>query len=183
MDQSAHKWKFVDAEHHPETHSHLPKGRKLRSDLMNEQASNCVIALATALIDTMRQVSPQWNRAYMRLEADADDMSARISYVDPVGVHLLGGIDHSAVYRQAIDLGIQLKALTDTGRRPFRVCLVVVDGAFNYEVLFEYEDSGKWAISKLDGGSGVPVGLHEEKLARALPSRSSRRPPWHKFWS
>jgi hypothetical protein len=150
---------------------------------MNERASDCVIALATVLIDTTRQVSPQWNRAYMRLQADADSMSARISYVNTVGVHLLGAIDYSTAYRQAIDLGTQLKELTDTGRRPFQVCLVIVDAAFNYEVLFEYEDPGKWGISKLDGCSGIPVGLEEGQLSRPLPSVSIRRRPWYKFWS
>jgi len=150
--------------------------------MINEQASNSVIALAILLIDAMKQVSPQWNRAYLRLQADADGMSARISYVNAAGVQLLGGIDYSAVYRQAIDLGEQLKALTDTGHRPFKVCLVIVDAAFNYEVLFDYEDDGKWAISKLDGASGIPVGIGETTLASALPISSVRPRPWYKFW-
>jgi hypothetical protein len=151
--------------------------------MINEQASNSVIALATLLIDAMRQVSPQWRRAYMRLQADDDGRSARISYVNAAGVHLLGGIDYSRVYRQAIDLGSQMKQFTDTGRRPFKVCLVIVDAAFNYDVLFEYHDAGKWAITKLEGASGIPVGIEDTKLAGALPIRRARPRPWYKFWS
>jgi hypothetical protein len=151
--------------------------------MINEQASNSVIALATLLIDAMRQVSPQWKRAYMRLQADDDGMSARISYVNAAGVELLGSIDYSTVYKQAIELGTRLKEFTDTGRRPFKVCLVIADAAFNYDVLFEYDDAGKWAITKLDGASGIPVGIEDTKLAEALPAQGARPRPWYKFWS
>jgi hypothetical protein len=38
------------------------------------------------------------------------------------------------------------------------VALLIVDSTFNYEVKYEYEDSSRWAISKVGGGSGIPVG-------------------------
>ncbi|GAB7126174.1 hypothetical protein JCM19000A_06810 [Silvimonas sp. JCM 19000] len=39
------------------------------------------------------------------------------------------------------------------------VFLLVIDSNFDYEIKFEYEDLDRWKISKLGGGTGVPVGI------------------------
>lgn len=41
----------------------------------------------------------------------------------------------------------------------FRVLLLTVDSSFDYEIRFENADPLRWRITKMDGGSGIPVCL------------------------
>ena len=39
---------------------------------------------------------------------------------------------------------------------PFKVALVELNADFSYEVRYEFDNAQRWAISKLNAGSGLP---------------------------
>ena len=151
---------------------------------MNERASECVIALAQLLIETMQRVDPGWRHAFLRIDAEEGAVGARSSYVSGSGVHLLGAVDHQDLYRRGIEIGEQLRAATRQEDHAFKVCLLMADAAFNYAVKFDYEDAGRWMITRMGDATGVPAGIGTsdlESLGRTAPLPSVRR-PWYKFW-
>jgi len=78
-----------------------------------------------------------------------------------------------------------LRAETRSAEKAFKVCLLIVDANLNYEVKFEYEDPEKWAMTKMNGGSGVPVGITDADLATlAISDAPKGKGPssWYKFW-
>jgi hypothetical protein len=54
------------------------------------------------------------------------------------------------------DLFVQLVAEIETVPVLF---LLVVDNNYDYEMKCEYDDLSKWAITRMDVGTGVPAGL------------------------
>lgn len=52
------------------------------------------------------------------------------------------------------------EAEPDPSKR-FRVCLLVIDSSFDYTLKFENSDPSKWRITKLDGGTGLPIGYKD----------------------
>lgn len=151
---------------------------------MNEQASKCVIALAQLLIETMQRVNPKWHHAFLRIDAEEGTVGARSSYTNASGVQLLGSMEEPDAYRRAVEIGEQLWSVTRQGGRGFKVCLLIADAAFNYGVKFEYEDAGKWMITKMNGATGVPVEITTADLADlgGTSSTTMARRPWYRFW-
>lgn len=151
---------------------------------LDEQASQVVIELAKTFVDALQRIAPTWNRAFMRLDASDQDIGAKGSYVSATGVSLLGALDHKQLYEAMLRLGSQLRQATSNNGRQFVVCLVVIDSNFDYEVKFEFDDPNKWEITKLDGASGIPIGIAVAAPSGvALHEAASRgRKPWYKLW-
>ncbi len=65
-------------------------------------------------------------------------------------------VKNSGFYVSMDKKGRQLLKLLgkDTG-----VFVLIIDASFDYKIDFEYEDLSRWRISKLNGGTGIPVGL------------------------
>ncbi|MDI1263565.1 MAG: hypothetical protein PS018_09945 [bacterium] len=151
---------------------------------VSSQASECVIALAQLLTGKIQGIDQKWLHAFLRIDAEEGAMGARCSYVNANGVHLVGPIENQDLYHRAIEIGEQLRAATHRHERAFKVCLLIVDASFNYELKFEYEDASKWMITKLDGATGIPVGITAADLAaldKPSPPTTPRR-PWYRFW-
>lgn len=151
---------------------------------VNEQASEHVIELAKLLIDTLQRVAPGWQHGFLRINTEENVVGAKSTYVDGSGVHFLDVFQQEEAFARAIAIGEQLHAAMRQGEQTLKVCLLIVGAAFNYEVRFEYADPDKWAISKMDGATGIPTGITEADLAAlggGAMSRSVRR-PWYRFW-
>lgn len=151
---------------------------------MNEQASQVVVELAKTLIDAMQKIAPSWTRAFMRLDASNQHIGAKGSYVADSGVSLLGTLDYKQLFDAMLNLGAQLRQATSNNGKQFVVCLILIESNFDYEVKFEYDDPRKWEITKLDGASGIPVGIAQEVpsgVAQHEPASRGRK-PWYKRW-
>lgn len=151
---------------------------------MNDQASECVIKLAQLLIEEIRKADRKWRHAFLRIDAEEGAVGARCSYVNEDGVHLVGSMEYPDLYRRAIEIGEQLWAATRRHDHAFKVCLLIADASLKYELKFEYDDAGKWMITKMDGATGIPAGITNAELA-ALAGNSSAAAvhrPWYRLW-
>ena len=123
-----------------------------------EEATRLTVELAKSLIREMQALGTPWQKAFLRAEVGDGEETYKGSFVLDGGVHLIDVFKHKAFFAEVRELVPQLRDASANGDRRFRVALLIVDSAFNYEVKYEYTDSGRWAISKVGGASGIPVG-------------------------
>lgn len=125
----------------------------------SQKSAELTIELAKAFATEMHNLGTPWIKAYMRFEAGDDWCGCKGSYTTADGAILLDVFKHKDLMRRFQELGPQLREeLSHNGKR-FCVTLLTLDADMNYEFLYEYNDANKWAISKLDGASGVPDGV------------------------
>jgi hypothetical protein len=123
-----------------------------------DEATRVTVELARSLIREMQALGTPWQKAFLRAEIADGEETYKGSYVLDGGVHLIDVFKYKAFFAEVRELVPQLCDASDNGDRRFCVALLIVDSTFNYEVKYEYDDSSRWAISKVGGGSGIPVG-------------------------
>lgn len=123
-----------------------------------EEASRLVLQLARLLIREMQAMGKPWKKAFLRSEIAEDVHTHSGSFVLGDAAYLFNVFEHKAMFSTVSAIAPQLLEATANGDKRFCVALLIVDADFNYEVKYEYDDAGRWAISKLGGGSGMPQG-------------------------
>lgn len=125
---------------------------------MSAQTSNAalVVDLARAFAREMPTINPSWQRAYLRIAIDADVPGAKASYVSPAGVAIVDVIAHKPFFHWVTGIAGQLRDSLES-KKPFKVALLILDSDLSYEMKYEYGNERRWAISKLNGGSGIPA--------------------------
>jgi len=123
-----------------------------------EEATRLTVEFAKSLIREMQALGTPWQKAFLRAEFGDGEETYKGSFVLDGGVYLIDVLEHRAFFAAVRELVPQLRDASATGDRRFCVALLVVDSTFDYEVKYEYADSGRWAISKFGGASGIPVG-------------------------
>jgi len=81
---------------------------------------------------------------------------AKGSYTHESGTEIIDVTKHKDFFHPIAQKGKDL--LTALGKTE-GVFLLAVESNFEYEIKFEYQDMSRWKISKLGGGTGVPVGV------------------------
>jgi hypothetical protein len=71
-------------------------------------------------------------------------------------VEIVDVLNHKDCFHPIIKKGQELIAALGKTEGVF---LLIADSNFDYEIKFEYQDMNRWKISKLGGGSGVPIGI------------------------
>lgn len=127
---------------------------------MNDQATALTVDLAKHVVGYMRTAFPSWHEVYVRIDAPTDSQrGVRVSYVDANGVTIIDVMEHRQLIAGIMDIAPQLReSLTNNGRK-FCVGLFRANAKFDYRIDFEWRDLNKWAITKLRGATGLPVGL------------------------
>ncbi|MGN6653665.1 hypothetical protein [Trinickia sp.] len=127
---------------------------------MNDQATALIVELAKHVVDYMRTTFPAWHEVYVRIDTPSDSQrGARVSYVDANGVTLIDVMEHRALIAGIIDIAPQLRESLANNGRKFCVGLFRANARLDYHFDFEWNDPNKWAMTKLRGGTGLPVGL------------------------
>jgi hypothetical protein len=121
-------------------------------------ASRLVLELARLLIREMQAMGKPWTKAFLRMEIADGVQTHRGSFLVGDFVHLFNVLEHKTMFSSVHELVPQLREASANDDRRFCVALLIVDSKFNYEVRYEYDDVARWAISRLDGGSGMPAG-------------------------
>ena len=121
-------------------------------------ASRLIVELASLLIREMQATGKPWKKAFLRSEFADGVQTQKGSFVIGEVVYLFDVLKHKAMFSSVHEIARQLREASATEEKRFCVALLVVDSNFNYEVQYEYDDAGRWAISKLGGGSGIPGG-------------------------
>jgi hypothetical protein len=120
--------------------------------------SELIVELATAVVAEMRTSYPDWNEAFVRLQAEDGSFEVKCSYVLPTGVQILNVLAHKAFIENAHRIGAELREKLPRANGPFCVGLLRVGADLDYSMQYEYGDPDRWSISKIDGSSGIPAG-------------------------
>lgn len=127
---------------------------------MNDQATVLVTDLAKHVVRYMRTEFPTWRDVYVRFDAPTDSQcGVRVSYVDGDAVSIVDVMQHRPLIAEIMRGARQLRdVLTNDGRK-FCVALLRANSKLDYQIDFEWKDIRKWEITKMRGGTGLPVGL------------------------
>jgi hypothetical protein len=108
---------------------------------------------------TMQEHFAGWQRAFIRFEASDIHHGSTGSYQTGQGVKLFDVFKHDAMFKQLNELGTQLRNVLPPDKRRFCLFLLTVNSDFSYHIDFEHEDTARWAITKMNGATGIPVRL------------------------
>ena len=126
---------------------------------MREPSANLVTDLAKAIISSLQERVPEWQRAYIRFEASEGQHRVDGSYVTASGISIFDVFEFKGLLVQVRSLGLALReALTQNGEK-FCVFLLSVDSNLNFNADYEWKDPTRWQITKLGGASGLPKDL------------------------
>jgi hypothetical protein len=126
---------------------------------MNEKESSLVISIAKIVMTDLQKDYPGWQRAFIRFDATDDYYGFKGSYQTNEGVWLFDPFKHDEMFRNLNQLGVELRDILQKDQKRFCVFLLTVESDFSYTIDFEYENAGRWAISKMNGASGLPIGI------------------------
>lgn len=126
---------------------------------MSEQSSEIVVALARNFIGLLQTGMSGWQRAFFRFDADHLKYGSIASYERNGQVNLIDPFEAGDFYPAMNEMACELREALGRSKPKFCVLLLTVDSSFDYEIKFENVDPSRWQISKMDGGSGIPIGL------------------------
>lgn len=116
------------------------------------------IELVSAFAKEITAIGKVWEHAYLRIGTSAGNTEVKASYVGPAGVAIVNVLEHKAFFHWVPGTAARLFDTLEA-KRPVKVALVVLNSDLSYELMYEYDDAHRWAISKLNGGTGVPSEL------------------------
>lgn len=125
--------------------------------MIDEKAAPTLIETVGKFISLVKDIEPQWKKAYLRFELHNSNSEIKGSIVSNSGVEIINTITHSDFLHSIHDSSQELliKLGKDAG-----LFILIVDSDYNYEIKFEYQNMNKWQISKLDNGNGIPKGIN-----------------------
>ena len=129
---------------------------------MNEEASKKVIEIAKRFFDFLEGENLSWQKAFFRFYANEHQIGSACSYCSGKDVELVGSLKARDFFREMNHLFSELRNLTSSNNKFFFVALLIVDEGFGYDIKFEYDDSTKWEINKMNGATGIPEGYQSK---------------------
>ena len=123
--------------------------------MTTDVVSPLILDIAREFISLMRRVEPDWRKAYLRFSWKDHVSVVEGSYEHASDIEILQVTKHPDFVGFLVDAG---QALFAGLGKTEGLLLLTIDSSFDYECEFEYRDFSRWSISKLDGGTGVPVG-------------------------
>jgi hypothetical protein len=125
--------------------------------MSTDEVTPMLLDVVKSFVGLMRFVEPSWTAAYLRCCAQPGHSEAKASYVREDGVvEIVDVLQHKDFFRaQSRNASALFAALN----KPDGLYLLTVQATLDYDFQFEYADPQRWRISKLDGGTGIPVGV------------------------
>ncbi len=123
---------------------------------MDDARTGIIVDIAKRFIALLQQLEPKWKKGYLRFRLDPAQYGSNASYENEAKVLLIDTMRNRQFFGIFNEKGVEL--MKDLGK-PQGVFLLVVDSTFKYNYHFEYEDLDRWKISKLEGATGVLVGI------------------------
>lgn len=125
---------------------------------MNEKANNLVISIAKSFIEyALASTQDDWEEAFLRFEAGEDMTGVTCIYRTANDSAYFRSKSKFEFYSEVEKLFVALRdEIKKEAGKDFCVCLLRIDSSYNYNIYYEYADSQRWLISKLDGQSGIP---------------------------
>jgi hypothetical protein len=124
---------------------------------LNDNAA-LTVELVGAFAKEIATIGEVWERADLGIRTSTGNTEVKASYVGPTGVSIVNVLEHKAFFHWAPGTAARLFDTLEA-QRPVKVALVVLNSDLSYELMYEYDDPNRWAISKLNGGTSVHSGL------------------------
>ena len=124
--------------------------------MISAEATPLIIDKVKGFVSLLREIAPDWQKAYLRFSEWNSVSETKASYVHPDGIEIIDVLKHKEFFQSTSRSGEELLAALGKAEGIF---LLVVDSKLDYEIKFEYQDPDKWRISKLGGGTGAPEGI------------------------
>ena len=121
-----------------------------------DESTTIIIDLVKSAVQLLREIQPNWQKAYLRFFSDESRSQVRGSYVYDGGIDFFDPVQNKEFFRTVMDGGKKLLAAMGKDEGLF---LLIVDSDLHYEIKFEYQDMNRWQINKLDGRTGIPEGI------------------------
>ncbi|MET3493637.1 hypothetical protein [Variovorax boronicumulans] len=121
----------------------------------NKRDSEIVVELAQTCARLMLEKFPGWSRMFFRYYIDELQDSASASFERAGEVTLLSAMKEGPFYEGMTELARELR---ESGVS-FKVLLLTMNSNFDYRVDYEQTSPDRWRITKLNGATGIPVGL------------------------
>jgi hypothetical protein len=124
--------------------------------MITEETTPLIVDLAKSFISLVRGIAPDWSKGYLRFCSQNSVSESKASYVHKSGVEIIDVLKFKDFFQEATIKGQELLATIGKSEGLF---VLIVDSNLEYEIKFEYSDMGRWRISKMKGGTGIPEGL------------------------
>jgi len=123
---------------------------------MNTASSAEVVGLAKELAEFACRLEAGWTMAYFRFSFEPTRLGSVVSYAARGNVLLIDPRRNADFFSSMNARGEQLFQLLNKDKG---IILVSVNRELDFDVKFEFDDLGRWKISKLNGGTGLPEGV------------------------
>lgn len=124
--------------------------------MSHDNAAPLVVEMMKGLVSILRASDPNWGKAYLRVLLQVDRAQVCGSYIHESEVDLIDAMQHGKAMQDIAKLGRRL--LSAVGKEEGLI-LLEIESNLQYEIRFEYDDMERWKIDKMEGNTGLPVGL------------------------
>ena len=127
--------------------------------MSNPEAGKLIIDIAKQFLSYAFESPNNWHEAYLRYSGNKN-ASGLTSIYRHGQIAEFYDFDEDLEDQFYEDVRASLKKLQDAVTaqqgKEFCVCLLSINPECDYHFYYEYEDTEKWEISKMDGQSGIP---------------------------
>ena len=127
--------------------------------MSNAETEKFIIDIAKQFLEFTFEFAVNWDEAFLRFSGNEDHNRLKCIYRSGNEATFFG-FDKTSLSEFLDSVGelfIELqKEITAQQGKEFCVCLLSVNSECDYHFYYEYEDTEKWKISKMDGQSGIP---------------------------
>ena len=124
--------------------------------MIGEKATPLLVDIEKCVVSLMRSTGDDWRKAYLRFSSKDSVSEVKCSYEHGAKVDIINAVKNKDFFRSTIRNGQSLLAALGENEGVF---LLTVDSDLKYEIEFEYDNIDRWNITKLDGRTGIPVGI------------------------
>ena len=121
---------------------------------MKRRETDLISEMGKLFVEKAQELDFLFQRAFYRFYAEERMHESCASYTTPSDVFIVSALTHDDFFDAMDQLSLEL--INEMEDSP-RLLLLTVDNNFDYKVLFEYKDMGKWRISLANGGTGIPA--------------------------
>jgi hypothetical protein len=124
-----------------------------------DKESEIVVSIAGKFFDFISSSTSEWEEAYLRFNGDSESTGITATFLKGDTAHYIDA-DDELEFETMSEVTDMFQSLQ--GHFPFKVCLLVLKPNKEYKIKYEQELSEKWAITKLEGNTGIPAGYTNE---------------------
>ncbi|WP_416885622.1 hypothetical protein [Marinospirillum sp.] len=124
-----------------------------------DKQSEIAVSIAGKFFGFISSSTPEWEEAYLRFNGDSESAGITATFLKGDTAHYIDA-DDELEFETMSELTDMFQSLQ--GCFPFKVCLLVIKPNKEYKIKYEQDLSEKWAITKLDGSTGIPAGYKSD---------------------